>query len=258
MSDAHILTMLKTISETKTIANEMERRIIFNNIELFALSMMNCTNTEQQKQFYHNTSLMLIHENAHLLNSGAFLHACMATFTNVRTDTTIFAFLLHSYLTDDAKYDDFAKIKVHNEEHYNIVTSSKRIQKCLMIIHRLCKSKPIDSKMYRDIIQNVCLFGGNIDSDSLIKDAFFAIHEELEHLKQYKFFVALGDSKVHEIYAFIIDELLDCGDELEQYVEELACFINLTGEDNYVRVLEHYHISNTNTWSHRQLKSLHT
>lgn len=180
------------------------------------------------------------------------VYASLLLKNNFTTNNILFSYILYVLLTDDNKYDEYMRIKKHEPNHYNIIVNAKRLQKCLHIILKLCKGEKNISKQ---IIENVCFYNGNSDKDSLINDAFIAINECLIELNKYKFHILLHDSKVHTIYAFIIDELLDCGDLLENHIDQLAQFLVDSGLDNYKESLKHYDIIG-DSWIHEQFRLL--
>lgn len=249
------------IASTKQRPSLHDYELISSRPDLFSLAVVAKNNTNEMKQFFLRAIEHLIVNDHDHLKHEHFLHAALSiTDVEIPLNSQIFAFMLTFYLTSDHRYDEYMRMKRHNTLHKAIIVRAKRVQKCLEIIYNICVGK-ITNHLYFEIVQNICTFNGSTDPKELIKLAFDTIVEELTALKNFNFFVII-QGRFSRIHGFIIHEILDCGNELERYVEELATFIEDTDIRNYLLALENYSIdeddkiSKAGSWAHLQFKEL--
>ena len=257
----------KTLKYFLKMANEKSKpslhdyELILSRPDLFSLAVISKNNNNRMKEFFVKViEHLILHDHEHLQHEH-FLHVALSiNDVEIPVNSHIFTIMLTLYLTSDHRYDEYLRMKKHNPIHKEIIVRAKRVQKCLEIIYNICIGR-ISNDLYFEIIQNICSFDGTTDPKHLIKLAFDTIIEELTELQRFDFFVIV-QNKVTRIYSFIIHEILDCGNELERYVEELALFIHNSDIRNYIQALKHYDIqkddkiSQPGSWSHKQFIDL--
>lgn len=252
--DVKKLDLLYSIASIKETPDDNDCDLVLERPDLLSLAILSEKNTHKINKFFLSLVERIIINHSSKLKHEHFIHSALSIIKfDFRTDSVIFSYIITQYMLNDTCYDEYIRMKKHNVDHYNIITGSKRVQKCLEIVYNICKNR-IDSDVYFEILQNVCKFNGSLDNKNLMNDCFESIKYELLRLEKYDFLVIVGKNFCR-IYSFIIHEILDCGDDLKDYILELAQFLFDSGLKNYIDDLENYEIDNK-TWIHEQFIAL--
>jgi hypothetical protein len=179
-----------------------------------------------------------VHVDPHLIIALAFV---------ANTKDLIFAYTVTMSLIDAEFYSAFKEFEGVTDLTI-IVHRCKRIQSCLGIVRSVC----LGNLSMGQTVLAPCPIMGSSNKD-VVRSALGVVIAELDVLDGYEFYIILHG--VYEtIYGFVIQELMDIGDGLQPYVDELTEFI-YADVDDYTRYIRSHDLGG-DTWIHQEIRSL--
>jgi hypothetical protein len=252
----NFINALKTISSSSDVASTEECLAILDNKELFALFALDTNLSPKSRNFVENTGWKLIGEFPQNIENDILIHSVFSLNNDIETTSQLFAYFLNMYMHSDKKYNEYLSYKCHNVEHLTIIKACKRLHKCLLLLYKICKSD-MDNEFIAEYIKTVCSFDGDFDHRSMVKKILHVILVELNTISMYDFNIYVGNH-ITDIFGHIIDELIDCGNDLKPYKFELKNFL-LSHRDKFSKSLGEIDLDNHpdhDTWSHKYITSL--
>lgn len=254
MSDdynSNFIEILKKMSLSGNMATNEELEAIAENKELFALFASDKQLTQKSKNFVLNTAWSLINNFPKVERTDVLIHSALSLNDGMETNSKLFAHFLNLYMHSDSKYNNYISFKNHNIKHLIIIKACKRIHKCSFLIYKICKNE-IDTNFISEYIKTICCFNGYFDNHLMMEEILETMRMELNSILLYDFNIYVGH-QLSDIYGHVMDELIDCGDELEEYKDKISFLLNYH-KDNFSKSLENIVFDDhedSNSWSHR-------
>lgn len=253
----NFIRIMKEMSLSGKMATDEDLEVIAENKELFALFASDKQLTNESKKFALNTAWSLINNFPTVEKSDILIHSVLSLNDGMETDSKLFAHFLNLYMHSDSKYNNYISFKHHNIKHLIIIKSCKRIHKCAFLVYKICKNE-IDNDFIGEYIKTICCFNGDFDNHSMMDEVLEVMRMEINSLTLYDFNIYVGH-QLSDIYGHVMEELIDCGDELEEYKDKVSFLLSYhkRGFSNSLSKINFDDHEDSDLWSHKFITEFH-